>query len=411
MINRRRLIRLGGGVGVITLAGCNTILPEQNGSADSPTETPTVGPETETSREFPPIEQSREEKHRLAQRIDAIATDIQEEGRVDETLQAVSEGVREGRIPEEKASESVERMKLGEYVTETLLAGMGPDVAEITPDQFGENPAANPELNISGDMVESSLNLLTVVFLSDLTFNRVARHIPNRFRKTFDTAKQKLAKVIDWAADTFLGRFDELAEQVRKRASDIAEFVLGFALAEGAGRGVGPAKDIVEELLVSGDGDNRVLKRILNVREALAQEIVAFYEDDLPGKSIDDKLVELDESLGPSEVGTIELEGSFSGATRGSEVGITETNRRLTLAKRVTDAIERALRIVDGLEVIVALILATGFLSVASLTVELAFLLVHIGGNLMGIGTGAFEIGEAIKKHHQGLDTVITGGR
>lgn len=410
MINRRRLIRLGGGVGVLTLAGCNTLLPEPNGSADGPTETPTVGPETKRPCEFPPFEQSREEKQRLARRIDAIATDIQEERRVDGTLRAVSDGMRAGRIPEEKASESVERMKLGEYVTETLLAGMGPDVAEIAPEQFGENPAANPELNISGDMVESSLNLLTAVFLSDLTLNKVARHLPSRFRSTFDTAKQKLAKIIDWAADTFLGRFDELADQVRKRGSEIAEFVLGYALAKGADEGVGFADDIVGELLVSSDGDNRVLERVLNVREALAREIVAFYEDELPGKSIEDKLVELDESLGPNESGTIELEGSFCGAMRGSEVAINGTNERLTVAKRVTDAIERALRIVDGLETIVALILATGFLSIASLTVELAFLLVHIGGNLMGIGTGAFEIGEAIKKHHQGLDAVITGG-
>lgn len=410
MINRRRLIRLGGGVGVITLAGCNFIPDGQNGSADSPTETPTVGPETRSIREFPSIEQSIEEKRRLAGRIDTIATDIQEGSRVDETLEGVSNGVSAGRISEKRASESVERMKLGEYVTETLLAGMGPDVAEIAPEQFGENPAANPELNISGDMVESSLNLLTAVFLSDLTLNRVARHLPSRFRSTFDTAKQKLAKIIDWVADTFLGRFDELAEQVRNGGSEIAEFVLGFALAEGAGRGVGSAGDIVEELLVSSDGDNRVLRRILNVREVLAREIVAFYEDDLPGKSIDDKLVELDESLGPSESGTIELEGSFSGAARGSEVAINETNERLTVAKQVTDAIEEALRVVDGLEAIVALILATGFLSIASLTVELAFLLVHIGGNLMGIGTGAFEIGEAIKKHHQGLEAVMTGG-
>lgn len=338
----------------------------------------------------------RDEKYELAGQIDNLARDINERPQVANTLNGLEKSLESGDISENKAIEAIERMKLGENVTEELLADFGPETlsTEDSKTLVGNPPEAS-EYNTAGKIIESGINIVIEAVLSIFPFDKVIDFVPSGLVSKISTAKSKLSKFIDFAVDTLLGSYDDLARQLKRNAEDISQFLLETIRDESISKGSNLAREQTNE--------------VAGIQDTLADLFVGIYEDEVPGVPVEDRLEEFNESFRPTD-GSLSLLGDISGAENAASDGINEIKETLDSAKETIDTIGDIIDITGWLGLIAGVLLASGFFSIAGSTLNLALFIFTVAANLLGITTGALSMVEALDEHNNALDGVVNGG-
>lgn len=327
------------------------------------------------------FETVRNAKLDVASRIDTVSATISEQGRVEATLTDLKQDLDDGALDPSVAVEAVERMKAGERVTETFLAGVGPQDTS--------------EFDTAGNIVDLGINVFVELFLGAVAIGRLAKFSGwGRVGSKLGSARTKFVSTLDDAIEVLVGSVDDLAGPIKRYADEIASFL--------------------EELIISGGITTgsilaaELSSKISGVRTELANGLVGFFERDVPGESVDEKLETLDGRLGP-EGGGPELPGSIDEAQAAAETAVEDVSGRLTEARGDLDAFKLALNIVSFLGVVGSALVATGVFSIAGITVDLIFLILGISGSLLGAAVGVDAIFTAKAIHDDGIDGVLAG--
>lgn len=338
----------------------------------------------------------REEKLALADQVDSLARDFDERPQVVSTLDALETSVDDGSLDEGTAVEAVERMKLGENVTEDLLADFGPEtLGSEDPDTLVGNASDEPEYNTALKIVQSGINIIIEAVLSFFPFDKVLDYLPSGLVSKVDAAKSKLTKFIDFAVDTILGSFDDLARQLKSNAEDISDFIFDEISGEGVSKGANLAREQTNE--------------VAGVQDTLADLLVGIYEDNVPGTPVKDQLTELNDAFAPTD-GSLSLSGDLEGAETAARNGTDSVSETLGNAKETTETISDVIDIVGWLGLIAGALIASGFFSIAGATLNLVLFIFNVAANLLGIATGAVAMFEALDEHNSAIDGVINGG-
>lgn len=338
----------------------------------------------------------RDEKLALASQVDSLARDFDERPQVVASLDALETGIYSGNLKEETAVEAVERLKLGENVTEELLADFGPEtLGTEDPDSLVGNSSDATEYNTALGIVQSGINIITEAVLSFFPFDKVVDYLPSGLVSKIDTAKSKLTKFVDFAVDTLLGSHDELARQLKNNAEDVSQFIL---------------ETIRDQSITEGsDLARKQTNEVAGIQDSLADLLVGIYEDDVTGTPVEERLEDLNESLTASD-GSLSLAGDLEGAQRAADNGIDDIKQTLGEANETTDTISDAIDIVGWLGLIAGALLASGFFSIAGATLNLVLFIFNVAANLLGIATGALAMVEAVDEHNAAIDGVVDGG-
>ncbi|WP_331235745.1 hypothetical protein [Natronorarus salvus] len=144
-------------------------------------------------------------------------------------LDGLLASVEDGSLDGEIVDEAIERMILGEQVTDMVLAGAGP----------GESEFLDSDANLSSQTAMNAVNPVLELLFAGISVLRAARAIP-MVRGSADRAVNAIA---DFVADT-AGRFSASLERLIRRRGESAGYeILGAAESEASSKG----KELAEE--------------------------------------------------------------------------------------------------------------------------------------------------------------------
>ena len=99
------------------------------------------------------------QKLALAEEITSLSPSINERARVQDTLDTMETQIENGNVDVSTAIDAVERMKMGENVTESTIAALGPGVTQSPENSSSlvgapsDSPAASGGFDIAGTTV------------------------------------------------------------------------------------------------------------------------------------------------------------------------------------------------------------------------------------------------------------------
>lgn len=334
-----------------------------------------------------------DQKLALADEITAISPTINERDRVEPTLESIGQLVENGDVTEAAAVDAVERMKLGENVTEASLAALGPTVAQ-TPEQPGSlvgvpagQPAADPEFDVAGDTVENTL-FIGVSFLAvGSAFARVASLLGRLGRRL-----SQATEAVDDALGAIFGAVPFVADRLR----DISELLsdeLGVQIeSEGIEDGARLYDLLAEE--------------IAQYRDPLANDFLGAVESNAPGTSFDDALEEFDDSLADAT-----LEGSQDGAAAAAGTGTDLINDELRETQNSLAVTGFVAGVGDILAVAGALTVALsgGTLAIVGTAAAIVGTFLSISFDFLGAVAGSVGVFDVLGLHNRTLDAAARG--
>ncbi len=347
----------------------------------------------------------KREKLALAGRLTAMSPTIDEAGRVEASLSAMEALVDDDELEADRAVEAVERMKLGENVTEALLAGIGPSVAappEGADTLIGApagSPPANPAIDIAGRTVELAFDLLVAVAAVAKLVAEAAGAL-GRLGSVVGSARRRLESVESDLLDEMLSEIDEVAEELREVTDEVGQEVIDLVVDSGITAG--------EELAAF------VASELTDIRDTLANEIVGHFEQNRGAESIDAHLAGLDASLGGGGTGQPSFGGSLAGAESASETGVALINAEVAEGDQRFDILDTALDVATGLELVGVALLAVsggtaGISGAIGAVLEAIGFITGVASSFLGAANGPIVISRAAAAHGSALDGVVEG--
>lgn len=332
-------------------------------------------------------------KLELAGHIDEISQSLSEKSFVQETLNDLESRIKNGEVEAEQAISAVERMLMGENLTELSLGGLAPvsvSSPESSPSRVGEpsgSPAADGGADITGALVDNVLQLGVGLLFALKGFLSVAGWL-SKFISRIDDA----VDFLDTAIATLFG----VIPFVDERVEDAVRALTGDA----------------KEKTNNGNTDENgpyefVAGQVQDLRDPIANDVMAGIEG-----GFEERLIEFDRELGLDDDDTFEFDGDDSAAEEAA------TNARED--------------VISTFEQIQKEIAVTGFVSKVGD-------LMAVGGALLSLGSGGFlaPLGTALAivgtffslsfgflasvaaadglydvrtAHNDGLDAIINGG-
>lgn len=365
-------------------------------SFDVPADPHTLDPLTLTvgSAGSVSLDQVADEKLALAGSIDGIAQNIEEVPRVEATIDDLQSAVDAGDVDVEEAIEAVERMKLGENVTETVLAGMGPTkLGAQQPDTLVGSPIDDHD--VAGETASLALSLVVELALAGLAIARFLNIVPpGTLGSVVQTAKRKIDSVIDWVIRTLLGSLGSIVRDVQATADTIKQAL--FALIEsGVTDGPSLATSFLED--------------VADARDTLANSLVGHFETDKSGTNIDDKLRAFDERLDANgEIGP-DFSGSFSDAETAAEDGIQEVQTTFIEAEGKLGVVKGVLDLTTALTAIAGILTASVWGAPVGAVATVAGILTTIAINSLALNAGYMSMERILFEHNEALDAVLNG--
>ncbi|MGM0389035.1 MAG: vWA domain-containing protein [Natrinema limicola] len=339
-------------------------------------------------REF---EQVRDAKIEMSGQISSVSKSIDEQPRIESILDDLERGIENGDVDADEAISAVERMILGEDLTELSLGALSPGAVSTGEDQTSlvgepaDSPAADESFDIAGALVQKGSLLLAGLFLATSAFSKVASWTG----KVSKTSKKALEKIED-GTSTVLGALPWIESGLDAAAGAVSDELDGL-IADGVKDGnslYDSAADTVKS----------------TYRDPLANDLMANLEG-----GFEAKLKSFDRKLG-AEGGEFEFEGTDEDA-----------NEAAKMARN---------SIVDDLETVEKEQSVTGFVSDVSSLMGIAGSLLSLSGILAPVGAalgivgaffslgfsflGAVSAADGLftvrKSHNDGLDAILTGG-
>lgn len=333
------------------------------------------------------------EKLELANQITGLSPTINERKRVESTLSELEEQFKADQVDIEVAIEAVERMKLGENVTEALLAGLTSETLSAPENDTTligapeDSPATDESINVSGGTIELAFEFLVSLLLAMLALAKMAGGL-GRFGGKIDAARSHLKRTARWVVDVILGAIDTLVSNVKSKSNAIASGLAILVFESGIVGG--------EELL------DTILDEISGVKDDFADDLLGHYEPRL-----DTALNNFDTSLGGGETGKPEFYGEDPELA--AEKGISEVNGTIEAGMDDIDTIKNTTFIVDLLGAAAAALTASGVLSYVGVAAQIFLAAIGIAGAFIGIFFGAGTIQDAIALHNNTLDEIVKG--
>lgn len=330
-------------------------------------------------------------KLELAGQIDDISQSIVEQPMVEMTLDDLANGIERGDVEVSRAISAVQRMILGEDLTELSLAGLNP-VAVSSPEdsdsRVGEpssSPAAKDSFNIAGALVGNTLQLAVGVLFALAGLKSVVAWL-SKFTSRADDA----IDFLNTAITTIFGAIPFIDERIEDAAN-----LLSGQLEEKAKDGETDGEDLYES--VAGDVENLI--------DPFTNEIMAELEG-----GFETNLEVFDRDLGLNDDGVFAFEGDDAGAL---EAAATARREIIASLEQVKNELE-----VTGFVSKVAGLMAIGgaFLSVTGIFTAVGTALGILGAffslsfTFLGCVSAADGLFTVRGFHNSGLDAIVQGG-
>lgn len=329
----------------------------------------------------------------LAAHLDTTSQSLSEEPLVRETLDDLENRLGNGEVAPEQAISAVERMLLGEDLTELSLSGLAPVSVSSPADSrtnIGEpvgSPGADDSYDIAGSLVENVLQLLVGLLLAITGFKSVAAWLAK-----FSSRVDEAIDFLDTAIATLFG----VIPFVHDRIEDVARMLND------------DTQDQVEDGETDGDDlYDSVAGTVQDLRDPIANDVMEGIEG-----GFQSHLNRFDDALGLDGDGTFGYSGDDSGAE----------DAAATARADIIDTLEQIKQELD----------VTGFVSKVGdiMAVGGALLSLSSGGILAPVGTALAVVGAFFSlsfaflgsvaaadglynvrgAHNDGLDAIVQGG-
>jgi hypothetical protein len=336
------------------------------------------------------FEQVRQEKLNLAGRIETASEGrLSEVPRVTSTLDRLEAEVAAGNVDSDRAVEAVERMKLGERLTEDVLAVSGPYT----------NGRTDDDLNLAVDTSDFAVGAIIDSLLSVLSFRKLLRYIPFGDR-ILSRGTDLLTDYINDIVESLLNSGDFIARRVRQNTSDVAADLFENLGDAGLSTGSQVQSEVDQQ---GGPISSQIADLILG---QATTEIV-----DTSAESIDETLTELDAQLG-AENG-VSFGNSLSDAQQAATDALDDARsyasnvkNRLETANTAVDYAGWLGFLLDLLAVIGSFFFGVGaIIGAISLIIDIAVILLQLSAAAAG-----FIAIDLLRQHHaENLEQIVAG--
>jgi hypothetical protein len=334
----------------------------------------------------------KEEKLALATRIETISRgSIQEKKQVQTVIGNLETAVTDGTISSRKARNSIQRLKLGEQVTERTIVGAGPATG------------SGPNTDIASPTAKAVFDTVTSMTLALIPFDKLIRKIPFG-DKIMDTVQQQVQKGVKRLITGVAGG-NNLDGFVNNTTDNIATDTYN-GIKKGSLRTASGVRDkLVQDL--SGPKAQLVsnfLNSIENGKTARSP-----YTTEL-NEALDDLNRVADPTTGST------FGGSIDGATQAASQGIGAANGIIKETMEEFETYENLTNILGNeyLNAVISIVTAAGFFSaILSILGQIADTVVSLGTailNLLKAGAGWVSLTDLRDNHAQTLDAIAAGG-
>lgn len=322
-----------------------------------------------------------DEKVALAGDIDDVGATLNEQPRVEATLDELAAAVNAGDIAEDRATEAVQRKQSGESITRSYVGGVSPEDTS--------------DFDTGGEITELAITAGTQGLIGAAAIGRLANFVGwGRLGRKLGSAKDRLLRGMESAIDTLVGTFSRASEFVRNRSNEFNVFLRELIIDGGITSGATLADELAE--------------RIDTVRDGGANLILQFYEEFISGATVTDDLEKLDRTLGPADGGPT-FDGTISDVREAEAAAIADIEATLEDTDRKLSRIESGLAVASFLGVAASALVVTGFGSITGLTLSLIEVILGVAAALLGVTVGMDGIRSAHRTHNDGIDAVIDG--
>lgn len=339
----------------------------------------------------------------------ALADSVDENGlgyladraQVEPALDGLDSAVSDGDLAEAEATEAVERMILGEQVTDAVLAGAGP----------GSSEHLAIDTNISKLTAQNAVNPVIELLFAGLSVVRAARHIPF----VGGAAKRAANFIADLVADV-AGKFSRSLERLIRRQGEDAGFAI---LNEVESRAKDRGKPIAEDEYVEAR-DASGAPFIEDNSQVIFRDFLFSEEYDLQGnhtEPLDEPLADLIESLDAEPDGP-EHDGDDAAAREANERALEDiADIYEGVDEALTDSliasILKHIGILTGVLALVAFIagvtgVGTAAGAVAGVAAGLLAVGVGVPLSMAQWGTGSVGILAARYRHQNALPEIVS---
>jgi hypothetical protein len=336
------------------------------------------------------------QKFALAEEISTLSPSIDERARVQDTLDTMETQIESGNVDASTAIDAVERMKMGENVTESAIAALGPSVAQ-SPEDFSslvgapsDSPAADGGFDIAGTTIQNALFLAIGLSAAGTAFAKLAERVGTLAR--LDDAVSQ----VDDGLTVIFGGIPFIADRLK----DAAKAIQGDVVSKIESDGVKDGAQLYE--FVAG--------RVEDIRNPFANDLLRQYEQNLGNPPIDGKLAELDDALG-ADNGTVDLEGTQTGAERAAADGMDRLNEELRETKNELN-VTNFIATVSGLLAVAGGILvplSAGTLSIIGTALSVIGTFFSLGFTFLAVTAGTAGMANTRAEHNMALDGIISG--
>lgn len=338
----------------------------------------------------------RDRKLQLAGSIDTIGQNIRETPRVESTLEDLASRIEAGDLSDDEAVDAVERMIMGENVTEAAIAGLGPvgEDGGFEADGFDrsvDTPDSIESLDIATGAVEPVIGIVTEILMAGSVLRSAARKIP-LVGGLLDDALGWLGEAAEEVIDFFMGPIDDWVDDAVEALTE-SEAIAETAEAELQG---GFADDVIDF----------ILDEVANITEQLASDIVGALEVATP-HNLQEGLAGLDDDLGGD--GSIDATGGTDDAATEAQAGLDGAFAQLQGASDDLAALDFVSTLIDGASVI-ATVLSAGFFGFGPAVVQLATFVVNVLMAFVQELIAVWTLIDVVETHNETLDAVVNPG-
>ena len=336
------------------------------------------------------------QKLALAEEITSLSPSINERARVQDTLDTMETQIDNGNVDVSTAIDAVERMKMGENVTESTIAALGPGVTQSPENSSSlvgapsDSPAASGGFDIAGTTVQNTLFLGIGLFAASTSFAKLAGSVG-----TLSRLDDAVSRVNDALRVVFDG-----IPFVADRLKDTAKAIKGDVVSKIESEGVKDGTKLYE--FAAG--------QVEDVREPFANGLLRQYEQNFGNPPIDGKLAELDDSLG-ADSGSVNLAGTQNGARAAAANGMDRLNRELRETKNSLN-VTNFIATVSGLLAVaggILTVLSGGTLSIIGTALSVLGTFFSLSFTFLAVTAGTAGLADARSEHNTALDGVISG--
>ncbi|WP_168191188.1 LamG domain-containing protein [Haloprofundus sp. MHR1] len=338
-----------------------------------------------------------DQKRRLAAQVSTVSPSIDERSRVGETLSGIEQSLEDELIDEALATDIVERHKAGENVTENLLGIISPQTLDSpqNPDNLigapTDSPAADGRYDVAGRSVSSAISLTVIILTGVRALKSIAQSI-DRVGEATVFAED----AIQLTTGLMVGSFDEIVSPVSNAIDEALAVVL---------------ESIFDNEIEDGETLGAILGDFIDdKRDTLGNGLVATFEKVIPGRAIDDNLVEFDEALGGTEPETADIGGTTTDAQEAAQRGIEAMNEEVIEKRKAFELFDLIGLVTSFLGLAGTIMLYTGFLAPVGAALTLVSLLFGLTAATLSTIGGLSVLFTTVDIHNATLDDVVTGG-